>query len=87
MWNSLLQWRNIGTRIPVGKNPLEQLGATTPPPVWPEEVSRGLWNLPSSTFSTQSEYGVAEQFRPERALTRFSKGIEAAARLRSVFHF
>src|SRR5207249_8434242 len=26
---------------------LEELGAATPPPIWPVEVMPGLWNIPS----------------------------------------
>lgn len=66
---------------------LNELSCATPPPVWPQEKLRGLWNIPSSLFlypigSARTRF-VALRSRVER----FSRGMEAAARYRGIFHF
>jgi len=65
----------------------DELIRATPPPVWPQETLPGLWNIPSSLFlypigSTRTRV-VALRSRFER----FSRGLEAAARHRGIFHF
>jgi peptidoglycan/xylan/chitin deacetylase (PgdA/CDA1 family) len=66
---------------------LDELRRSTPPPVWPEETLPGLWNIPSSAFlypiSASRTRVVPLQYRVER----FRRGLEAAARLRGIFHF
>jgi hypothetical protein len=66
---------------------LDELRAATPPPVWPEEVLPGLWNIPSSSFlypiGTWRSRAVPLWTRVER----FRRGLEAAARYRGIFHF
>ena len=66
---------------------LSQLSASTPPPVWPEQVSPGLWNLPSSAFLYPIGVWRSRVIPMRTRLTRFARGIEAASRLRGVFHF
>jgi hypothetical protein len=66
---------------------LDELRRATPPPVWPHETLPGLWNIPSSLFlypiGPSRSRVVALRSRAER----FSRGLEAAARHRGIFHF
>jgi peptidoglycan/xylan/chitin deacetylase (PgdA/CDA1 family) len=66
---------------------VDELRRSAPPPVWPQETLPGLWNIPSSAFlyplGASRTFVVPLQYRVER----FSRGLEAAARLRGIFHF
>ncbi len=66
---------------------IEELGRFTPPPVWPVEALPGLWNIPPSlflySFGPQRSRVVPLRFR----LARVRDGVEAAIRLRGIFHF
>jgi len=66
---------------------LEQFSASAPPLVWPEEVSPGLWNLPSSTFLYPIGIYRSRVIPIRTRLTQFAKGIEAAVRHCGIFHF
>jgi len=65
----------------------DELRRATPPPVWPEEMLPGLWNIPSSLFLYPIRPCRTSVVRLQSRLDRFSLGIAAAARHRGIFHF
>jgi peptidoglycan/xylan/chitin deacetylase (PgdA/CDA1 family) len=66
---------------------LDELRRSTPPPVWPEETLPGLWNIPSSAFLYPIGASRTRVVPLRARIERFSRGLEAAARLRGIFHF
>lgn len=66
---------------------LNELGRTTPPPVWPHQELPGLWNIPASMHLYPIGEPRSQIVSHQTRLDRFQKGIEAAARHRGVFHF
>ena len=66
---------------------LDEIAVATPPPVWPHEAFPGLWNIPSSLFLYPIGASRARIVRLRSRLERFSRGLEAAARYRGIFHF
>jgi hypothetical protein len=64
----------------------EEVGRLTPPPVWPEEVLHGLWNIPAS-MGLYSLGRAASRLAPVRwRLDRVRLGIAAAVRRHGIFH-
>jgi hypothetical protein len=64
----------------------EELSQLTPPPVWPEEILPGLWNIPAS-MPLYSLGKAASRLAPLRSrLNRVRRGIAAAARQCGIFH-
>jgi hypothetical protein len=66
---------------------LDELACATPPPVWPQETLPGLWNIPSSAFLYPINRSRAKIAALRTRVERFSRGVEAAARSRGIFHF
>jgi peptidoglycan/xylan/chitin deacetylase (PgdA/CDA1 family) len=66
---------------------LDEVGRSTPPPVWPQQKLPGLWNLPASLFLYPIGQSRSRVVGLESRLQRVQKGIDAAARHRGVFHF
>jgi hypothetical protein len=66
---------------------LDELARATPPPVWPEQTLPGLWNIPSSLFLYPIGPSRARVVGLQSRIERFSRGLEAAARCRGIFHF
>lgn len=66
---------------------LDELGRSTPPPVWPQQKLPGLWNLPASLFLYPIGEARSRVVALESRLERIQKGIDAAARHGGVFHF
>jgi hypothetical protein len=66
---------------------LDELTRSTPPPVWPVETLPGLWNIPSSLFLYPIGPSRTRVLALRSRLERFSRGVEAAARHRGIFHF
>jgi hypothetical protein len=66
---------------------LDELRRTTPPPVWPRETLPGLWSIPASTFLYPIGPARARVIGLQSRVERFSRGLEAAARFRGIFHF
>jgi hypothetical protein len=65
----------------------DELRRATPPPVWPQETLPGLWNIPSSLFLYPIGPSRAKFVALRSRVERFSRGLEAAARYRGIFHF
>jgi hypothetical protein len=66
---------------------LDELTRSTPPPVWPQETLPGLWNIPSSLFLYPIGPSRTRVVALRSRFQRFSRGLEAAARHRGIFHF
>ncbi len=66
---------------------LDEVRRATPPPVWPVETLPGLWNIPSSAFLYPIGGSRTRVVGLQSRIERFSRGLEAAARLRGIFHF
>ena len=66
---------------------LNELLRVTPPPVWPQETLPGLWNIPSSLFLYPIGPSRTRFVALRSRVERFSRGLEAAARYRGIFHF
>jgi hypothetical protein len=66
---------------------LDEMCRATPPPVWPEETLPGLWNIPSSLFLYPIGGCRTSVVGLNSRVERFKRGVEAAARLRGIFHF
>ena len=66
---------------------LDELRRPTPPPVWPQETLPGLWNIPSSLFLYPIGPSRTRVVGLRSRIERFSRGLEAAARHRGIFHF
>src|SRR5260370_21325983 len=65
---------------------MDELLRTTPPPVWPQETLPGLWNIPSSMFLYPIRPSRTRFVALRTRIDRVSKGLEAAARQRGIFH-
>jgi len=65
----------------------DELIRATPPPVWPQETLPGLWNIPSSLFLYPIGPARTRVVALRSRFERFSRGLEAAARHRGIFHF
>jgi hypothetical protein len=65
----------------------DELRCATPPPVWPLETLPGLWNIPSSMFLYPIAPSRTRVAGLRSRLDRFTRGIEAAARYRGIFHY
>ena len=65
----------------------DELLRVGPPPVWPDEVLPGLWNIPSSLFLYPIGSSRTAVLPLRSRIKRFSRGIEAAARCRGIFHY
>jgi len=65
----------------------DELRRSTPPPVWPHETLPGLWNIPSSAFLYPIGASRTRVVPLRARLERFSRGLDAAARLRGIFHY
>jgi peptidoglycan/xylan/chitin deacetylase (PgdA/CDA1 family) len=82
-----LAWK-LGQAVPGAvMRVLDELRRATPPPVWPRETLRGLWNIPSSMFLYPISPSRARVVGLRSRIERFSRGLEAAARYRGIFHF
>jgi peptidoglycan/xylan/chitin deacetylase (PgdA/CDA1 family) len=66
---------------------LDEVLRATPPPVWPQETLPGLWNIPSSLFLYPIGPSRTRVVALRSRVERFSRGLEAAARYRGIFHF
>ena len=65
----------------------DELMAAAPPVVWPQETLPGVWNIPSSLFLYPLCAARSRLIRPRSRVERFSRGVEAAARHRAIFHY
>jgi hypothetical protein len=65
----------------------EELIRRTPPVVWPQEMLPGLWNIPASMFLYPISSARTRMIGLRSRVDRFSRGVEAAARHRGIFHF
>lgn len=65
----------------------DELLRAAPPPVWPQETLPGLWNIPSSLFLYPIGPSRTRIAALRSRVERFSRGLEAAARCRGIFHF
>ncbi len=66
---------------------LDELRSAAPPPVWPRQILPRLWNIPSSLFLYPIGKSRTRVLPLRSRIERFSRGLEAAARHRGVFHF
>ena len=66
---------------------LDEVVRATPPPVWPQQTLPGLWNIPSSLFLYPIGPSRTRVVGLKSRVDRFSRGLEAAARCRGIFHF
>jgi hypothetical protein len=66
---------------------LNEMGRSTPPPVWPRQKMPGLWNIPASLFLYPIGDTRARVVPLRSRLERVQKGIDAAVRHQGVFHF
>jgi hypothetical protein len=66
---------------------LDELRRSTPIPVWPQETLPGLWNIPASLFLYPIGSSRTKIVGLRSRIERFSRGLEAAARHRGIFHF
>ena len=66
---------------------LDEVVQSTPPPVWPQETLPGLWNIPASLFLYPIGPSRTRVVGLRSRVERFSRGLEAAARCRGIFHF
>ena len=64
----------------------DELLRTTPPPVWPQKIMPGLWNIPSSTFLYPIGPARTRVVGLRSRVERFARGMQAAARYRGIFH-
>ncbi|MFZ0592440.1 MAG: hypothetical protein WAM39_18425 [Bryobacteraceae bacterium] len=65
---------------------LEEVTSLTPPPVWPEEVLPGLWNLPASLSIYCMGRARSRWIPMHLRLDRVRLGVERAIRRKGVFH-
>ena len=66
---------------------MNELTRATPPLVWPQETLPGLWNIPGSLFLYPIGPSRSRIIHLRSRVERFSRGVEAAARHRGIFHF
>jgi hypothetical protein len=82
-----LAWR-LGRTMPGAVlRAWEELRRATPPLVMPLEVVPGLWSIPASLFLYPIGPARARLIGLRSRIDRFRRGIEAATRHRSIFHF
>jgi hypothetical protein len=82
-----LAWR-LGRTIPGAMlRAWEELRRASPPLVAPFEAMPGLWTLPSSMFLYPIGPARTRLLGIRSRVERFTRGLEAAARHRSIFHF
>src|SRR5262249_55190762 len=82
-----LAWR-LGRTIPGAiLRGLEEVRCAAPPAVWPHQIMPRLWNIPASMFIYPIGPMRARLMGLRSRVTRFTRGIEAAARSRGIFHF
>jgi hypothetical protein len=82
-----LSWR-LGNTLPGAiLRVLDEIARTTPPPVWPYEMLPGLWNIPASGFLYPITRSRARVTGLRSRVERFSRGLDAAARSRGIFHY
>jgi hypothetical protein len=82
-----LAWR-LGRTLPgAALRAIDELRYATPRPVWPQQTSHGLWNIPASMFLYPIGAARTRVVGLRSRLARFSRGIEAAVRSRGIFHF
>jgi peptidoglycan/xylan/chitin deacetylase (PgdA/CDA1 family) len=78
----------LGTTLPGAMlRAWNELTRATPPPVWPLEAHPGLWNIPSSLFLYPIGRSRSRIVGLRSRVERFTRGVEAAARYRGIFHF
>jgi len=65
----------------------DEMRRSTPAPVWPEEILPGLWSIPASSFLYPINVWRSRVVGLRSRIERFSRGVEAAARHRGIFHF
>src|SRR5581483_8634075 len=66
---------------------LDEITRAAPPIVWPMETLPGLWNIPSSLFLYPMTRWRTSLIGLHSRIRRFQQGLEAACRLRGIFHF
>jgi hypothetical protein len=66
---------------------LDEMRRSTPAVVWPKEILPGLWNIPSSLFLYPIHPSRTRIVGLRSRVERFSRGLEAAARHRGIFHY
>ncbi len=65
----------------------DEWAKAVPPVVWPQETLPGLWNIPASLFLYPLGAARSRLISPRSRVERFSRGLEAAARHRAIFHY
>lgn len=65
----------------------DEMRRSTPCLVWPRRTLPGLWNIPSSVFLYPIHPSRTRLAGLRSRIERFSRGIEAAARHRGIFHY
>jgi len=65
----------------------DEIRRVAPPPVWPIETLPGLWSIPSSAFLYPIGASRCRVVGIRARIERFRRGLEAAARLRGIFHY
>lgn len=66
---------------------LDEMRRATPPPVWPQEVAPGLWNIPASLFLYPIGKSRTRLVPLRSRVERFRRGVDAAVRRRGIFHY
>jgi peptidoglycan/xylan/chitin deacetylase (PgdA/CDA1 family) len=66
---------------------VDEIRRVAPPPVWPQETLPGLWSIPSSTFLYPIGASRTRVVGLQARVERFKRGLEAATRLRGIFHY
>ena len=78
----------LGSTIPGAMlRAINELTRATPSLVWPHETLPGLWNIPASLFLYPIGPARSRTIHPRSRVERFSRGVDAAARYRGIFHF
>jgi hypothetical protein len=65
----------------------DEVCRSAPPPVWPRQALPGLWDIPSSLFLYPISPSRTRVVGLGSRIERFRRGVEAATRLRGIFHF
>lgn len=65
----------------------DEMRRAMPIPVWPHETMPGLWEIPASLFLYPIHTSRTMVVGLGSRIERFSRGLEAAARHRGIFHF
>ncbi len=66
---------------------LDEMRRATPPPVWPREVTPGLWTIPASLFLYPIGKSRTRLVPMRSRVERFRRGIDAAVRHHGIFHY